>query len=451
MIELWGKGDSVLGKPLRQALPELERQPFFQILDEVYTSGKAYEANNAEVMRVVNGVPGLYYFNFTYKPLFNAAGQVYGILDVAIDVTEQVLSRKKVEESAAKYQGLFNSIDQGFCLIEMLFDENNKPIDYRFLEVNPTFSQQTGLKEAESKTAREMVPDLEIHWFEIYGKVALTGEPIRFVEFSQAMSRWFDVYAFRIGGAENGKVALLFTNISQRKKAEEALKESENQLKFAIEATELATWDYNPFTNRLRGNSRLKEWFDLSAEEEVELSIAIEVIAEQDRERVSRAIEQSLQYASGGLYDVEYTIVHPATQTPRIVRAKGRAWFGEDRIAYRFNGTLQDVTREALAKQTLQASEQKAQLLAQELAAANEELLAANEKIQSTNEELGVTNAYLTRTNVDLDNFIYTASHDLKAPISNIESLLQALLRTLPPECSLPGGQSVSPALCRSR
>jgi PAS domain-containing protein len=148
---------------------------------------------------------------------------------------------------------LFNSIDQGFCLIEMLFDENNKPIDYRFLEVNPTFSQQTGLKEAKGKTAEEMVPDLEIHWFEIYGKVALTGEPIRFVEGSQAMSRWFDVYAFRIGGAESRKVAILFTNISQRKKAEEALKESESQLKFAIEATELATWDYNPFTNQAPG------------------------------------------------------------------------------------------------------------------------------------------------------------------------------------------------------
>jgi PAS domain S-box-containing protein len=564
MIELWGKGDSLLGKPLREALPELEGQPSLQILDDVYTSGKPYEAQNAKVMLVVNGVPGLYYFNFTYKPLFDAAGQVYGILDTAIDVTEQVLSRRKIEESelfarsiienttagqavwlgedmvfevvnemmleilgrdasiigkpfmeaipelkdtpllerlrrvlhtgksyfepeerfvlmrhgqpyvgyynytykalgnaagenygvictavevteqvlsrkkaeenAAKYQSLFESIDQGFCLIDMLFDEHNRPIDYRFLEVNPTFEQQTGLQDAGGKTMRELVPDLEAHWFEIYGKVALTGEPIRFVEGSQVMNRWFDVYAFRVSEGESRKVALLFTDISQRRQAEEALKESESQLKFAIEATELATWDYNPSTNQFRGNSRLKEWFGLPPQEEIDLSVAIDVMAPTDRDRVTKAIGESLQYASGGLYDIEYTIIHPITQKERIVRAKGRAWFKEDKMAYRFNGTLQDVTRESLAKQTLQASEQRAQQLAQELAAANEELQAANEEIQSTNEELEISNVNLTRTNVDLDNFIYTASHDLKAPISNIESLLQALLRSVPAE-----------------
>ncbi len=93
-----------------------------------------------------------------------------------------------------------------------------------------------------------------------------------------------------------------------------------------------------------------------------------------------------------------------------------------------------DVTGQVNARKRIEESGQAAHHLAQELAASNEELLAANEEILSSNEELGVSNGQLLRINTDLDNFIYTASHDLKAPISNIEGLLQALLRTLPTE-----------------
>lgn len=93
----------------------------------------------------------------------------------------------------------------------MIFDPENTPVDYRFIEINLTFESQTGPKNAAGKTARELVPDLEDHWFQIYGKVALTGKPIRFVEGSDAMGRWFDVYAFSLGGKDSRKVALLFT------------------------------------------------------------------------------------------------------------------------------------------------------------------------------------------------------------------------------------------------
>jgi signal transduction histidine kinase len=93
-----------------------------------------------------------------------------------------------------------------------------------------------------------------------------------------------------------------------------------------------------------------------------------------------------------------------------------------------------DVTGQVMARKKVEESEQAAQFLAQELAASNEELRAANEEIQASNEELGVSNAQLVRSNTDLDTFIYTASHDLKAPIHNIEGLMKVLIRSLPPE-----------------
>lgn len=124
------------------------------------------------------------------------------------------------EESEERYRTLFNSIDEGFCTIEVYFDENDCPVDYRFLDTNAAFERQTGLQNAKGRTARELVPNLEAVWFEMYGKVALTGAPYRFENAAPAMGRWFDVYAFRFGPPEAHTVAILFNDISARKQAE---------------------------------------------------------------------------------------------------------------------------------------------------------------------------------------------------------------------------------------
>ncbi|MGA0557707.1 PAS domain-containing sensor histidine kinase [Larkinella sp. VNQ87] len=110
MIKFWGKGPAVAGKPLREALPELVGQPFLHILDEVYRTGIAYTAQEDEAMLIVDGKPGIYYFNYTYKPLRNADGEVYAILEVAIDVTEQVLARRKIEASEQRFRTLLEAI-----------------------------------------------------------------------------------------------------------------------------------------------------------------------------------------------------------------------------------------------------------------------------------------------------------------------------------------------------
>lgn len=127
---------------------------------------------------------------------------------------------KKVRASEDRFRTLFNSIDEAFCTIEMLFNEQGTPVDYLFLEANSVFEKQTGLHAPVGKTARELVPNLEPHWFEMYGNVALTGDPLRFVEEAPSMGRWFDVYAFRIGGEGSLIVALLFKDISAKKLAE---------------------------------------------------------------------------------------------------------------------------------------------------------------------------------------------------------------------------------------
>jgi PAS domain S-box-containing protein len=129
-----------------------------------------------------------------------------------------------LSQSEERYRVLFKSIDEGFCIIEMIYDEHKKPVDWRFLEVNPAFEKQTGLHEATGKRIRELAPDIETNWYEIYGKVALTGEPIRFQNEAKGLGeRWFNLYAFRIGGPGSHKVAVIFSDITQAKHQDEEL------------------------------------------------------------------------------------------------------------------------------------------------------------------------------------------------------------------------------------
>ncbi|HEY0738823.1 MAG TPA: PAS domain S-box protein, partial [Herpetosiphonaceae bacterium] len=136
--------------------------------------------------------------------------------------------------SEERYRTLFESIDEGFCILEMIFDADNQPIDYRFLEMNPAFERHTGLVDAIGRTARELVPNLEAFWFETYGSVALTGKSIRFENRAEEMHRWFDVYASRVGDATSRKVALVFNNITERKQAEVVLRESQARQAFLL-------------------------------------------------------------------------------------------------------------------------------------------------------------------------------------------------------------------------
>ena len=136
---------------------------------------------------------------------------------------------------------------------------------------------------------------------------------------------------------------------------------SRDELKFAIEAAELGTFDYNPLSNKFSTNQRLKELFGLPPGEMIDIDIAMNVIVAKDRQRVSAAMETALDFSSGGRYDIEYNILHPLTKQEKSVRGKGKVSFNEDKIAYRFNGTLQDITEHITARKNLQASEKKFQ------------------------------------------------------------------------------------------
>lgn len=141
--------------------------------------------------------------------------------------------RKRVEQalekSEEKYRSLFDSIDEGFCIIEVLFDANDRPYDYRFIEYNPAFERHTGLRNAGDRTMRDFAPDHEQYWFDAYGEVARSGHPKRFQNRADALGRSFDVYAFRVGTPEQPRVAVLFNDITERERVAQQLRESDRR------------------------------------------------------------------------------------------------------------------------------------------------------------------------------------------------------------------------------
>jgi PAS domain S-box-containing protein len=176
-----------------------------------------------------------FWANVILTAIRGETGALRGFAKVTRDITERKRAEEEFRKSEEKYRTLFDSVDEGVCTIEVLFDRNEKPIDYRFLEVNPSFEKQTGICNARGRRMREIAPLHEEHWFEIYGKIALTGEPKRFENQAAQLGRWYEVYALRVGEPKERHVAILFKDITERKRSEEALRQAHGQLELRVQ------------------------------------------------------------------------------------------------------------------------------------------------------------------------------------------------------------------------
>lgn len=153
------------------------------------------------------------------------AGQVAVVTN--IDVSKRIEAALRLSEE--KYRTLFSKMDEGFGIVEVILNGEGEPADFRYLETNPVFEQQTGLKDVIGKTIRQMVPNVEALWIEVFARIALTGQAERFADHSPALGRWFDVNAFRIGEPDKRHVAFVFRDITESKLIEQELREADRR------------------------------------------------------------------------------------------------------------------------------------------------------------------------------------------------------------------------------
>jgi PAS domain S-box-containing protein len=151
-----------------------------------------------------------------------------------IDITDRKRAEEALHESEERYRSLFNSMSEGFALHEIVVDEKGKACDYRFLDVNPAFEKLTGLKRENllGRLMREVLPEEDPAWVTAYGRVALTGEPVHFENYSPALQRWYEVFSYRPAPL---RFAVIFMDITERKQAQQALHQSHEELERRVE------------------------------------------------------------------------------------------------------------------------------------------------------------------------------------------------------------------------
>jgi len=257
-----------IGHDFEEVLEEIwgaeQGQDLLDIVRRTLETGEPYHQPEFAGRRADLGITE--YYDWRVERILLPDGR-YGVVCYFTEVSDQVNARLAIAESEDRYRTLFRSIGEGFCLLEVLLDAEGRPEDYRFLEVNPAFERHTGLVGAEGETALELVPELEPRWIEMYGRVALTGEPERSVDRSEAMGRWFDVEAFRVGRPEDRRVGLLFTDVTEARRAAEEIRASEqrereraNELSALMDSVPAAVlMAHDPEARRITGSRKAHE------------------------------------------------------------------------------------------------------------------------------------------------------------------------------------------------
>lgn len=298
--------------------------------------------------------------------------------------------------SEERYRNLFDTMDEGFSIIEMIFDAEGRPADYRFLEVNAAFEKQTGLHGAEGKLMRDLAPDHEAHWFEIYGKIAVTGEPLRFENEARALNRWYDVYAYRVGKPEDRQVAIIFNDITELKRAGKALQKAHDSLELRVQER----------TEALRQQAEL-----------IELSHEAIFVRDLDSRIVfwNSGAEETYGWTKA---EAVGNITHSflKTQVPVPFDEHMASLMAEDRWEGELVHTRKDGARiTVLSRQALQRDEAGKPTAILEINIDITERKRADEEIKRHAAQLEVSNR-------ELQDFAFVASHDLQEPLRKIQA-----------------------------
>jgi PAS domain S-box-containing protein len=417
-------GRPLLGQEAAAAVPELQAQGFVALMDHVYQSGETYFGQEARfVLRPAPGQPlRTNYHNFTYQA-YRENGQVAGITVFAYDVTEQVLARQERETERQRLLRLFEEAPAGICILA------GPSLVYEF--ANRGYQELLPGRAFLGRPIFEAMPELlGTPVAEILRRVYATGHtheeqalliPVTRTADGVLEERYF-TFVCQSQRDEHGQVTGVLTfvfEVTAQVQAQQAAEASTRQLRLITDTLPVLI-GYVDRDERYRfANRAYQPWFNLSPAELLGQSVR-EVVGTPAYASIQPHIQRAL---AGETVNFETEMPFRPGFTKHI-RTSYIPDVRHDAVQG-FYSLVTDVSEQAEARQQVEA-------LNQRLAAINQELEAMNEKLTTSNQDLHETNRQLTRTNVDLDNFIYTASHDLKQPISNIEGLLLALEHELP-------------------
>lgn len=383
-----------------QIVNEDTRQPARVPVDDVLATGEVQGLANHTLLISRDGTErGI---DDSAAPMRDPGGSIRGVVLVFRDVSVERAAQRALRASEARYRTLFESIDEGFCVIEVIFDAEGQPQDYRFLEISPSFEKQSGLVNALGKRMRELTPSHEPYWFEIFGRVVTTGESIRFENRAEQQNRWFDVFAFRFGLPGQRQVGILFTDISERRRLQGEL---DRFFQLSIDFLCISSPD-GYFKRASPAVTDILGW----TVEEFLARPYMELVHPDDQAATRREVERQMQHGAKVLH-FENRYLHKDGSW-RVL-----AWRSVPDAGLMY-ATARDVTeRKQLEWSLRQANEALERRVGQRTI-----------ELQRSNAALRAFAASLERSNRELEEFAFVASHDLQEPLRKIQAFCGRLV-----------------------
>lgn len=345
-------GRDLLGKPVLEAVPEIEGQPIWDVLQGVYKTGKTFEGNELLIplKRTDDGPVEDRYFNFIYQARYNSLGKVDGMMVFVIEVTETVLSKQKIEESERRFRSMVEQSPVALLV--------NKGEDLVFDVINQPMIDLIGKgNSVKGKSWREAIPELVgqpivdrlYHTYRTGEEWVGNEVPITLEVDGTPQLRYYNlIYRPLI---EEGQITGLLqsaVDVTWQVKARKDLEQARDTLKLALSAAELGTFDMDLENDILFWDDRCRELFGITHPDKVTYDKDfITGLHPDDRERVLRVIDDVFNRSvSDGDYDVEYRTIGVEDEKVRWVRAKGKAYFDEQDKPIRFLGAVLDITEQ---------------------------------------------------------------------------------------------------------
>lgn len=350
----------LLGKSLWNELPGLKGSTIERVLRRTLSSGRAESITD-------------YYPDHDRWYEMHAYPQVDGLSLYFRNVTEEKRAEEERRAIDARYRNLFDSIDQGFCTLRVLFDLDGAAVDYEIIEVNPAFPNVTGLKNVVGKRGTD-IPKLGPEWIGIFGRVARSSKAERFEHHVGGVDRWFSVHVYRIDERIDNQVAVLFEDITQRKASElerklaaEALTASEARFRLAQQTGRVGIWDWDIAAGHTYWSEQMWSLYDIDSPcDDPDADLWSGKLHLDDRDRAVRRFRENLE--SGATEHSDSYRIHCSDGSVRWLESIATIERDADGNAIRMYGVNLDVTALRQANDEL---ESRVAERTQELAAAN--------------------------------------------------------------------------------